>query len=381
MYFLFIALIVVIIVAFSAFVAFSVLHPPYSRPKANAPLSTDGVAVPNAWGNKFSDPRTDFGIDFADAEFPTVGGHTLRGWFIDRRGGQSRTSSASSSSASSGTAAAEGGGARARRSAGRSHSPSKDDICVVFVHGGGRDRRAFLRHTPIVCEKAGISALLYDARGHGASDLDHVGLSYGIREHEDAMSAVKHARSVLGFAKVVLFGTSVGAYSSILATARLPDEAVLGVIAENPFTNIEDNVRGIVLQLAFRRVLCRQNERLVWLSTPLRRVIDTIVWWIVARKLGDAAHVSTHNASAVIHQIKQPMLFMHGSADSVIEHHHTHVLFEKARAPKQLWIAPDADHCALLNAHPEEYTRRVIGFLEARVADHTTGCDPATTQQ
>ena len=39
-------------------------------------------------------------------------------------------------------------------------------ICVVCVHGGGRDRRAFLRHIPLFV-KRGIPVLLFDFREHG----------------------------------------------------------------------------------------------------------------------------------------------------------------------------------------------------------------------
>lgn len=282
---------------------------------------------------------------FEDVEFvqPTDGS-TLRGWFIDRRG-----------AAKTGDAAREG-------------------LAVVFVHGGGRDRRAFLRHVPMVCGESGFSAVLYDARGHGASDLDHVGLSYGIREHEDAMAAADWVRKSRGFEKVVIFGTSVGAYSSILAASKLPYETVAGVIAENPFASIRAQVSGMVLNLAWRKVLCRGNERLVRLTAPVRHFVDAMVWLLVARGLGKQAHCPTLNASNVIHRIKQPLLLMHGTADTVINHWHAQDLYERAQtSTKAIWIAKDADHCALLNVHPEEYRRRVMSFLQARYdeyADH-----------
>ena len=73
------------------------------------------------------------------------GAHKCRGWLIDRRG-----------------------------------TPQAKSIAVVFVHGGGRDRRAFLRHSQFVVE-AGYSCLLYDSRGHGTSD-GATGLTMGVRE-------------------------------------------------------------------------------------------------------------------------------------------------------------------------------------------------------
>jgi len=342
-----IGVLIVCTLLLSVYVSYAILYPPFCNAQSGAELSKKTVS--KAWGDTHTNPLHDFGIEYEDVEFDSVCGNTLRGWFIDRR--QSRKSE----------------GAAELRNRNKAASP-KDDVAVVFVHGGGRDRRAFLRHTPLVCERGGFSALLYDARGHGASDLDHVGLSMGLREHEDVMEAVKYMTSTRGFKKVVLIGTSVGAYSSILATTKLPAELVAGVIAENPFTNIRDNVNGIVLNLACRRVVCRCGERFVQCAWPLRKLMEQAVWLLVGRALGKEAHMSSHDALQVIERIKQPILFMHGDNDHLIHHDHSHALYEAASEPKDVWIAPDADHCALINIHPDEYERRVLGFLQKCVA-------------
>lgn len=70
------------------------------------------------------------------------------------------------------------------------------DLAVVFCHGGGRDRRAWLRHTPIF-QKAGMPCLLFDLREHGISDGEMRGFHYGIREQYDVLAAVKYAKVAL----------------------------------------------------------------------------------------------------------------------------------------------------------------------------------------
>jgi hypothetical protein len=118
-------LMAVALATFSVYVARAILRPPYSSPKSGKPLSPTAIAF--SWGTEKTDPLHDFGLPFEDVEFQSVCGHTLRGWFIDRR--QRRPGDRRSGDA----------------------PRSKDDIIVIFAHGGGRDRRAFLRHTPIVC--------------------------------------------------------------------------------------------------------------------------------------------------------------------------------------------------------------------------------------
>jgi len=39
------------------------------------------------------------------------------------------------------------------------------------------------------------------------------------------------------------------------------------------------------------------------------------------------------------------------------------MLFERARAPKQLWLVPNAGHVDLHRAAREEYEKRVLAFL------------------
>ena len=60
---------------------------------------------------------------------------------------------------------------------------------------------------------------------------------------------------------------------------------------------------------------------------------------------------------------------MHGDADRVIQLRHSAQLFERAGEPKQFWVAEGAHHAALFNAHPGEWTERVLGFLGPALAD------------
>jgi len=133
---------------FTWFVSTSFLRPPFHRTKPGGELLTSGRSIHPAWKHVHN-PRHDFGFEYEDVEFQGGGkqDHKCRGWLVDRR----------------------------ETAAGKTRS-----VAVVFVHGGGRDRRAFLRHSSWVCQ-AGYSALLYDSRGHGVSDGEP-GLTFGVQE-------------------------------------------------------------------------------------------------------------------------------------------------------------------------------------------------------
>lgn len=59
----------------------------------------------------------------------------------------------------------------------------------------------------------------------------------------------------------------------------------------------------------------------------------------------------------------RPLLLMHGSADRVIPAEHSRRLLARSGQPSELWLAPGAGHAALINRHPDEYRKRVLGFL------------------
>ena len=48
-----------------------------------------------------------------------------------------------------------------------------------------------------------------------------------------------------------------------------------------------------------------------------------------------------------------------GSEQSMLQHH-----YQAAGQPKKLWIIPEAGHIAGLDARPEEYEERVVGFFD-----------------
>ena len=64
----------------------------------------------------------------------------------------------------------------------------------------------------------------------------------------------------------------------------------------------------------------------------------------------------------------RPLLLMHGTEDPVIPAGHSERIFEAANHPNaELWLAEGARHAALINHLPDEYRRRIHGFLERAV--------------
>ena len=267
--------------------------------------SGDSFAA-QAWQGAVSDPLADFGLAYESVEFPAVDGSTLRGWYVP---GAPRTRAA-----------------------------------VVAVHGGGSDRREFMRQTPLFYN-AGYATLLFDCREQGVSDGAARGISLGFREHEDVSSAVAYLLDARGFDRVAVIGTSQGGASVILAGAA--DPRIDAVIAENPFTSVQALVRDIRPPDTQARPIPKPFLRLVSEMAVLRM-----------GGLGQPAPIDV-----VADIAPRPLLIMHGTDDGAIPYRQSEELYARAGEPKELWIVEGGEHAMLYNSHPDEWRTRVLGFL------------------
>jgi fermentation-respiration switch protein FrsA (DUF1100 family) len=283
------------------------LWPPWyqHRTPEEGLLPMDPAAEFFVWQGGYRDPQADLGLPFESVELAARDGSVLRGWYVPGEPG-----------ATAG---------------------------VVAVHGAGADRREFLRQVPLF-HAAGYPVVLFDCREHGISDGAGRGVSLGVRESEDVVAVVAWAKQVRGLERVAVIGTSQGAASAILAAAAEPSIDV--VIAENPFTSIRDLVRDL-------EGLEDVRPTPDWLAGL---VAATAVWRMGG--VGRPAPIEVVGAIA-----PRPLLLMHGTHDRAIPYAHSERLHAAAGEPVELWIAAGAEHAALFNHAPDEWKRRVLGFL------------------
>lgn len=265
-------------------------------------VSPDGrlpVVSNESWHGVDSDPESEFGIAFEEVAFAAEDGQTLRGWFVPG-------------------------------------DPLRE-AAILLVHGGGGDRRDYLRHVPLF-HAAGWPVLLFDCREQGASDGQGLGVSFGAREHRDVSSAVAWLGETHGYERIGALGTSQGGASVILAAAR--DPAIDVVIAENPFAHLDD------------------------LIDFGARELPALVRWPLARFVRWRTYGTDPQPIDVVARIApRPLLILHGLDDEVIEFEQSERLYAAAGEPKGLWLAPGARHTQAYDVHPHEYAQRVLGFF------------------
>ena len=156
---------------------------------------------------------------------------------------------------------------------------------------------------------------MFDFHGMGKSDGTPF-VTYGIREHQDVLSAVQFCRSELkSCKKLVLLGTSVGAAACILAAAKEP--AVTAVIAENPIAGPLPFLTHLIETL----VLDKFSFSLRWLKfllAPVAAVLRHLVISHFKHKFGaecrEQLAAGHFDAVAAVKRLPpRPVLLMHGT--------------------------------------------------------------------
>ena len=248
---------------------------------------------------------TEFGIaDFRHIEVRTRDGIYLRGWYVPPRG---------------------------------------QDAAVVLVHGIGGNRAHMLAEAAVL-NRHGYGMVMLDLRNSGESEGNITTLGY--YEWLDVEAAVHFLlrESTVNPNRIALFGHSMGAATVIRAAARIPE--VSAVVAQSPFTSIEENIADSV------RILT---------GLPAFPFAPLVIFFGQRETGHDITELRPIDDLAAI--AGKPIMFIHGEQDPLILVENSYRLFETAAEPKSLYIIPDGRHTRVWESEPEVFEQKILAFL------------------
>jgi alpha-beta hydrolase superfamily lysophospholipase len=195
---------------------------------------------------------------------------------------------------------------------------------VVVLHGAGSCKEShhdFAR----AARSAGLSAVCFDQRGHGATggELD-----------ARAIADVAAIAGLLGDVPLVLRGSSMGGYLSIVAAAELRARAVIGICPASGD--------------ALRRGL-RSGELDFPADIPALE-----------------AFLAEHPLDRAVDQLEAPLLLLHAEGDERVPVANSRALARRFRDPRsELLVVPgghhrSVQHDAELQGHALRWLRRVV---------------------
>ncbi|WP_332990358.1 alpha/beta hydrolase [Microcoleus sp. A006_D1] len=198
---------------------------------------------------------------------------------------------------------------------------------VLYLHGNGSNVGANVEHANRF-HGLGLSVFLIDYRGYGKSQGDFPSES---RVYEDAQLAWDYLVQQRGINphQIYIYGHSLGGAIAIDLAVRHPEAA--GLIVEGSFTST--------------RAMVDFQKGLFWMfpiDFLLRQRFDSL---------------------AKVDRLQIPVLFIHGTADSVVPAEMSQKLFDAAHEPKQLYMVPNGGHNNAAQIGGAEYLRVVSKFL------------------
>jgi pimeloyl-ACP methyl ester carboxylesterase len=247
-------------------------------------------------------PATDRGFAIRDVLVPTADGVRLTGWYV----------------------------------------PSSNGAAVVLLHGSGSTRSGVLDHLLALGEE-GYGVLAIDARGHG--DSGGTPMDWGWFGNLDISAAVDFLTRQPGVdpSRIGAVGLSMGGEEALTAAAADP------------------RIRAVVSEGATMRAFSD------WGSIPapaVNRSLSAPFYWTqsAAADLMTSAAPPIALEAAMARIAPRPVLLI--AADTPDERGFNRTYAAVSPASTELWTPNNTPHTGALAAHPGEWSRRVIGFLD-----------------
>ena len=214
------------------------------------------------------------------------------------------------------------------------------DKAIIFVHGHGADRHEGMRWFKAV-HAAGFNILAFDLRNQGKSTKSFSTMGYF--EKRDVVAALDYLQQQKNIQSTGIFGTSMGAATSIIAMET--DRRIRAGVFEAGWSNLSDLYGEIVEQ---------------YVGLPRFPIVPLTTWMLEQRTGMEMEAVNPENILADI--APRPVFIIHCSGDNLIGFSHGERNYAAANEPKEFWKSPCQMHARAWQSDPE--------YIENRVSDY-----------
>lgn len=221
--------------------------------------------------------------------------------------------------------------------------PAKDPQApaIISAPATSRDQRSGLSLV-LPFHRAGYHVLLFSYRGHGQSEGNAFGFTYGAKESKDIDAAVSFLMQEKGIDQIGLIGHSAGAVSALLSAARNPRIGAL--VAASPFSSME--------------AIWNSNRPAYFPSF----IFNLTLKLVERRKRFSRTEVRPQD---VINQISpRPILLIHSENDKRITFEQVKTLFFSAEKPITLWLVKEASHGEVGSLVLPDQIQNIIAFFD-----------------
>ena len=196
----------------------------------------------------------------------------------------------------------------------------------------------------------GLNVLLVHQRSQGPSEGRFI--TFGIRESRDVHSWVQwHADRFGKEAPILLTGISMGATTVLMASGKPYTANVRGIIADCGFSSPREIITSVVR------------------STGLPEYPFVPIMGMYARLFAGFGF-REYSVPEAVKDLKLPVFFAHGEADTFVPCHMTKTAYEVCGSPdKTLLLVPKAKHGASYLVDRDNYEAQIKAFINRCLGD------------
>ncbi|MBW4473163.1 MAG: alpha/beta hydrolase [Stenomitos rutilans HA7619-LM2] len=210
---------------------------------------------------------------------------------------------------------------------------------ILYFSGVGRNMGDYNYLARVAAfHQLGFSVLTVDYRGYGSSEGSFPSERQVYEDSQAAWSYLRERCHLLP-KQIVLYGESLGGAIALDLAVKHPEAE--GLIMQSSFTSMAE----VVEQRGFLRFF------------PVR--------WLLTERFDSLSKVRS---------LQIPVLFLHGTADSVVPPQMSQRLYDAASETKQLFFIAGAEHVRLYQPGTQSYLKAIQRFL--RLLQQQNGVHP-----
>ncbi|HVN55265.1 MAG TPA: alpha/beta hydrolase [Anaerolineaceae bacterium] len=225
--------------------------------------------------------------------------------------------------------------------------PTKESKRAVILVPGRDDSRTkgFDEHFvdfAAALQRAGLTVLMIDLRGHGQSGDGRY--TFGLKEREDVIGGVEWLKG-RGFrgGQIGVLGYSLGSAACIGAAADDPE--IGAIVSESGYAEIRSLVESRWVQESHLPQIFLDATRLMGKAMFGYDILSS-------RPVDEIARIAP-----------RPILLIHSTTDEYISFSHHFPQLQAAAPWAQVWVVEGAKHGMIYNFNPDLYVQEVVDFF------------------
>ena len=225
----------------------------------------------------------------------------------------------------------------------KANTNTNSNVWIIVIHGYSGQGSTMTGFAQRFNERD-YNVLMVDLRGHGLSEGNYIGM--GIHDRLDILDWINYLVNKEFNSKIMIFGISMGAATTMMTTGeKLPDNVKLA-IADCGYTSVWDEFSYKLKQL-FKLP-----------EFPVLYAANTVC------KLKAGYSFKEVSSIEQVKKSKTPTLFIHGDADDFVPFKMLDEVYEVASCEKEKFVAKGASHAEAWSVNTPLYWKTIDNFIQ-----------------